>query len=100
MKESDSQFRKGSKIRQLKSVERAGPSIQDTLVSSNPRGDLKCGRASCFVCKSERGGISMCMKESVLYTIKCDECRKNNVESEYWEEPGRDCYSRGGRASS
>ena len=61
MKESDSQFRKGSG--------RAGISIQDTLVSSNPWGDLKCGRANCFVCKSERGGISMCMKESVTYSI-------------------------------
>ena len=95
MKESESQFRKGSKIRQIKFVERAGISIQDTLVSSNPWGDLKCGRANCFVCKSERGGISMCMKESVTYSIRYDECKRKERNVEYWGETGRDCFSRG-----
>ena len=36
------------------------------------------------------------MKESVLYSIKCEECKRQNVESEYWGETGRDCYTRGG----
>ena len=38
MRESDAQFRKGSKIRQIKFIERAGVSLRDTLVSSNPWG--------------------------------------------------------------
>ena len=66
------------------------------LVSSNPWGDMKCGREYCFVCKSEKGGIKDCMKEGVLYSIRCEDCKKKNVVSEYWGETGRDCFSRGG----
>ena len=57
LRESDIQFRKGSNIRQIKFVERAGVSIRDSLVSSNPWGEMKCGRKTCFVCKSEKGGL-------------------------------------------
>ena len=43
MRESDMQFRKGSKIRKIKFIERAGVSLKDTLVSSNPRGKVNVG---------------------------------------------------------
>ena len=57
---------------------------------------MKCGRGGCFVCRSEKGGSGKCMKDSVLYSIICEECKRQNVESEYWGETGRDCYTRGG----
>ena len=72
-------------------VERAGPSVKDILVTSNPWGDLKCGRKECFICRSEKGGIGKCMKGNVLYMSKCEECKMKQVESEYWGETGRDC---------
>ena len=74
-KEADNDFRKGTKIKPIKFIERAGVSIADTLVDSNPWGDAKCGRQDCFICKGEKGGIRYCMKEGVLYNITCEECK-------------------------
>ena len=56
MRDADRDFRKGTLMKQIKFVERAGPSIKDILVSSNPWGDLKCGRPKCFICRGEKGG--------------------------------------------
>ena len=36
------------------------------------------------------------MKESVLYNIRCEECKVNGRKAEYWGETGRDGYIRGG----
>ena len=96
LKETDELFRRGSDMRQIKFIERAGVSLRDTLVSSNPWSDQKCGREECFVCRGEKGGIGSCMKESVLYSIRCDECKKEERNVEYWGETGRDCFERGG----
>ena len=49
MRETDLQYRRGTDMRQIKFVERAGVSLKDTLVSGNPWGDMKCGREDCFV---------------------------------------------------
>ena len=49
-----------------------------------------------FCAQRGKGGIGSCMKESVLYSIRCDECKKRDKTVEYWGETGRDCYSRGG----
>ena len=85
LKEVDSKFREGTQIKQIKFVERAaGTSVRDLLVTSNSWRDMKFGRESCFICRGEGGGIKDCMKESVLYTIKCNKCKKVDVESEYW----------------
>ena len=82
LKETDRRFREGSGMKQIKFVERAGISVRDMLVTSNPWGDQKCGRGDCFICKNEKGGIGACMKESVLYSIKCSECKRQERESE------------------
>ena len=82
LKETDAQFRKGSGMQQIKFIERAGISLQDTLVSSNPWSDLKCGRAGCFICRGEKGGIGKCMKESASYCIRCKECKKEERDVE------------------
>ena len=95
LREADDQFRRGSKVRAIKFIERAGISLKDKLVSSNPWGEQKCGRVACFICRGEKGGMNQCMKESVLYTISCEECKKRESKVEYWGETGRDCYSRG-----
>ena len=88
MKKADSDFRRGTKMRPIKFIERAGVSLRDTLVTSNPWGDEKCGRGACFICRGDKGGISNCMKEGVLYSIRCDVCRKEGREIEYWGETG------------
>ena len=36
------------------------------------------------------------MKESVLYCIRCEECKKQERNVEYWGETRRDCFTRGG----
>ena len=95
LREADSLFRRGSKVRPIKFIERAGISLRDSLVSSNPWSDMKCGRNQCFVCRGEKGGVGSCMKENVLYSIRCEECRRVEKDVEYWGETGRDCYSRG-----
>ena len=96
MREADRDFRRGTTIRPIKFVERAGVSIADTLVQSNPWGDMKCGRLECFVCRGDRGGIKDCMKQSVLYSIKCEDCKERGKRIEYWGETGRDGFVRGG----
>ena len=96
MREADANYRRGTSMRQIKFIERVGVSLKDTLVSSNPWGEVKCGRDDCFVCRGEKGGMGSCMKESVLYTIRCEECKRANKTVEYWGETGRDCFSRGG----
>ena len=73
VKEADRQFRRGTDIKRIKFVERAGKSLQDILVSGNPWSDLKCGREKCFVCRSEKGGMGECMRENALYRILCKE---------------------------
>ena len=55
MKEEDNIFRKRTKIKPIKFIERAGVSLTDSLVASNPWGDLKCGRSECFVCRGRKG---------------------------------------------
>ena len=96
LKATDSNFRKGTSIKPIKFVERAGISLTDSLVSSNPWGDRKCGRIKCFVCRGEKGSIKDCMKESILYRITCDDCKGKGRKVEYWGETGRDGYVRGG----
>ena len=81
-KKKDREFRKGTAMKRIKFVERAGISLQDELVSGNPWKDIKCGREKCFVCRSEKGGMGECMKENALYSIKCIECRKSKVKSD------------------
>ena len=88
LRETDKKFREGTKIRAIKFVERAGVSLTDTLVSRNPWGDKKCGRGECFICRGEKGGIKDCMKESVLYNIKCDDCKTRGKEVNYWGKQG------------
>ena len=83
MKEADIDFRKGTQIRPIKFVERAGMSLINSLVESNPWGDSKCGRVDCFICRGEKGSIKECMKESVLYNIRCDECKERGKKAEY-----------------
>ena len=95
LREADSLFRRGSKVRPIKFIERAGISLRDSLVSNNLWSDMKCGRNQCFVCRGEKGGVGSCMKENVLYSIRCEECRRVEKDVEYWGETGRDCYSRG-----
>ena len=96
LKETDRDFRKGTKIKPIKFVERAGVSIADMLVESNPWGDRKCGRDKCFICRGEKGGVRHCMKEGVLYNITCNECKIQEKKAEYWGEKGWDGYVRGG----
>ena len=96
VRNTDREFRRGTGIKRVKFVERAGSTIADLLVSGNPWGDQKCGRKDCFICVSEKESMKHCMKENALYKIQCIECKSKKVISEYWGETGRNCYLRGG----
>ena len=40
--------------------------------------------------------MKQCMKEGVVYQIRCEDCKTKGKEVEYWGETGRDSYARGG----
>ena len=88
MREADADFRRGTKIKPIKFVERAGVSLINSLVESNPWGDRNCGRVDCFICRGDKGSIRDCMKESVLYNISCEECKVKGKKAEYGGEQG------------
>ena len=65
--------------------------MEQKLRRSNPWSKENCGRIRCFPCKSEGGGN--CYRESVTYTIFCEEC---GIEvAAYIGETGRNGFSRG-----
>ena len=52
-------------------------------------------RKDCLPCRSERGGGGDCQKESVVYTITCQECLTRGTSAEYTGETSRTGYMRG-----
>ena len=90
MREKEAQNNQGRKIR-FKIVEKGGVSLERKLRRSNPWAGGKCGRPRCFQCRGEKGGN--CWKESVTYTLWCDECGEEVAA--YKGESGRNGFSRG-----
>ena len=90
MREKEAQNNQGRKIR-FKIVEKGGVSLERKLRRSNPWAGGKCGRPRCFQCRGEKGGN--CWKESVTYTLWCDECGEEVAA--YKGESGRNGFTRG-----
>ena len=90
MKEKEAQNNQGRTIR-FRIVEKGGITLEQKLRRSNPWAKEKCGRPKCFPCKGEGGGN--CWRESVTYTIFCEECGKEVAA--YKGESGRNGFSRG-----
>ena len=90
MRRKEGENNQGRKIR-FRIVEKGGITLEQKLRRSNPWSKENCGRIRCFPCKSEGGGN--CYRESVTYTIFCEEC---GIEvAAYIGETGRNGFSRG-----
>ena len=71
--------------------EKSGVTLENKLRKSNPWSGERCGRPSCFQCKTDDGGD--CWRESVTYSLVCEEC--GEAVCQYFGESGRNGYSRG-----
>ena len=95
LQEEDDNFRRGTKIKRIKMVERGGTTIKDMLSCSNPWAKEGCDREDCFPCLNEKGKGGNCQQESVCYTITCLECEMGGIKAEYQGETSRTAYLRG-----
>ena len=80
----------GRSIR-FKIIEKSGVSLEQKLRRSNPWSGEKCGRPTCFPCRTDEGGD--CWRESVTYSLVCEECGGDVCQ--YFGETGRNAFSRG-----
>ena len=68
----------------LKVVERAGESLQDSLHKSNPWDSEDCERVNCLTCESALKDDKIiakdCHKRSVIYETWCETCIKLEKE--------------------
>ena len=90
MKEKEAHNNQGRNIR-FKIIEKSGVTLENKLRKSNPWSGERCGRPSCFQCKTDDGGD--CWRESVTYSLVCEEC--GEAVCQYFGESGRNGYSRG-----
>ena len=93
IREKEAQNNQGRKVR-FKIVAKAGVTLEQKLRRSNPWAGGNCGQDGCFPCRAEGGGD--CRKESITYTLWCEECRVEvHRVVEYKGESGRNGYCRG-----
>ena len=87
------EYRKAAKEGGIKwkVVEKAGYSLENILVKSNPYKKEQCGDEKCFTCRKPKGGD--CRKIGVGYEIICEECE--DIVTKYSGESGRNAFSRG-----
>ena len=90
IRELEAENRQGRSIR-FKIIEKSGISLEQKLRRSNPWSGEKCGRPTCFPCRTDDGGD--CWRESVTYSLVCDECGQDVCQ--YFGETGRNAFSRG-----
>ena len=78
----------------VKIIERAGVSLKQILVKTNPWSDLKCGRPKCLICQSgDKAGY--CKARGITYMTSCLQCKANGIERHYVGESARSGYERG-----
>ena len=80
----------GRSIR-FRMVEKRGVTLEEKLRRSNPWAGERCGRPTCFPCKTDEGGD--CWREGVTYSLVCEECGQGVAE--YFGETGRNGFTRG-----
>ena len=95
IQEEDDRFRKGTRLKRMKVVERGGTTIKDILSRKNPWAKDGCQRSDCLPCKWERGKGGNCQQENIVYRITCLECERRQVKAEYTGETSRTAYLRG-----
>ena len=72
-------------------IEQTGVSLEKLLQKSNPFKEKDCGKLDCFVCTGD--GVK-CRVEGIGYRGTCKECKKQNIQSEYIGETGKNAYTR------
>ena len=95
LEEEDERYRKGTKTKKIKFVERGGTTIIDILGRKNPWAREGCDREDCLPCSEEKGKGGNCQQESITYRITCRECARRSVKAEYTGESSRTSYLRG-----
>ena len=95
MEEEEERFRKGTKLKRIKIVEKGGNTLKSILSCTNPWAKEGCTREDCFPCKGEPGKGGNCQLENIVYRISCLECAKTGTRAEYTGESSRTAYLRG-----
>ena len=72
-------------------IEQTGLSLERLLQKSNPFKEKDCGKFDCMIC--DGAGVK-CRIEGIGYRGICKECRKQNTQSEYVGETGKNGYTR------
>ena len=75
----------------IKFVESMGMTVGDTLFKKDPTSG-HCQREDCFLCMSQPG---KCMRQGLVYEIRCKTCEKEGKDTAYVGETARTGYDRG-----
>ena len=78
----------------VKVVERAGKSLEHTLVKSRPWRATHCGRVQCLTCQDDKK-VGQCTKRNLTYETSCQSCKLGGKEAIYIGETARSTYERG-----
>ena len=76
----------------LRYVEDMGQTVAERIVCKDPWSGQGCGRNNCLPYKSTKG---KCMRQGIVYTLDCLECKDSNVKSQYIGESARTGWDRG-----
>ena len=85
LQEVEDNYIRGTNKKRIRVVECGGTKLKDILCQADPWASQKCEREGCFPCRGREDGKPTigCMKESIMYTIKCITCLEGGVTAEY-----------------
>ena len=78
----------------MRYVEKLGSKVSELLTTKNPW-EGKCGRVTCFPCRSKGDEGGRCTQQNVTYRIECIKCKENGIKAHYIGESARTAFYRG-----
>ena len=80
----------------IRMVEQGGTKLCSILCKPDPWAGGRCGRSDCLPCAcAEEGKGGKCMRENILYTLTCQDCKVNSSTlALYTGESSRSGYQR------